>query len=196
MDVFRPSPEMRVLDVGVTSDKAHPESNYFEKLYPYPDRITCVGTEDGSHLEHEYPGLKYLRIQPEQPLPFVANEFDIVFSNAVVEHVGSRQAQARFLQEVCRVGKSCFVTTPNRWFPVEHHTGLPIIHFLPARTFRSLIRRSRYEFWSTESTLNLLTGRQFADMFSPGVNVKVKKIRVIGMASNLIAYGNTSGYNG
>ena len=80
-------------------------------------------------------------MQPGEPLPFRDGEFDVVFSNAVVEHVGSRTAQAAFVGELCRVGKSFFITTPNRWFPVEHHTGLPLLHYLPASVFRSLLRR-------------------------------------------------------
>ena len=50
MEVMRPGPETTVLDVGVTSDERYRESNYFEQMYPYPHNITCVGTEDGSHL--------------------------------------------------------------------------------------------------------------------------------------------------
>src|SRR5690242_21155125 len=96
MAYFRPNSEMSVLDVGVTSDDSFQESNYFEKLYPFPQRITCVGTEDGSHLEQQYPGLKYLRVQAGEQLPFDDNAFDIVFSNAVIEHVGSRTAQRAF----------------------------------------------------------------------------------------------------
>ena len=194
MDVLRPDREMRVLDVGVTSDSAQPESNYFEKLYPYPDRITCVGTEDGSHLEREYPGLKYSQVLPGQSLPFATKEFDIVFSNAVIEHVGSRRSQAEFAREACRVGKKFFITTPNRWFPIEHHTGLPLIHFFPAKIYRALIRRTRYEYWSSEETLNLLTVRQFVNLFPPAIEVRVEKARVFGVTSNLMAYGNTSEY--
>ena len=28
---------------------------------------------------------------------------------------------------------SVFVTTPNRWFPLEVHTLLPFVHWLPGR---------------------------------------------------------------
>ena len=91
-----------------------------------------MGTEDGSHLEERYPGLSYKQVQPGDPLPFRDAEFDVVFSNAVLEHVGSRSAQAAFVRELCRVGKAFFITTPNRWFPIEHHTGLPMLHYLPA----------------------------------------------------------------
>ena len=56
-----------------------------------------------------------------------------MFSNAVVEHVGDRERQSRFVSEALRVGRSVFLTTPNRWFPVEVHTRLPLVHWLPER---------------------------------------------------------------
>lgn len=182
---------MRVLDVGVTSDTIHPESNLFEKLYPYPEQITCVGTEDGSHLEAKYSGLRFSQIVAGQNLPFGDGEFDIVFSNAVIEHVGSRRAQAAFVREICRVGKGFFITTPNRWFPVEHHTGLPLLHFLPPASFRAIIRNSRYSYWATEETLNLLTAGEFIGLFPDSVDARLSRAKVAGITSNLAVYGNS-----
>ena len=131
MRELTPGPDATVLDIGVTSDTTFRESNYFEKLYPHPHRITCVGTEDGSHLMHQFPGLRYQQVSAGSSLPFRDREFDIVFSNAVIQHTGSRRQQAAFAREACRVGKAFFITTPCRWFPFEHHTGLPFLHYLP-----------------------------------------------------------------
>lgn len=50
----------------------------------------------------------------------------------MIEHVGSREAQKAFVAELARVAKVVFLTAPNRWFPVEHHTGLPLAHYHPA----------------------------------------------------------------
>ena len=44
--------------------------------------------------------------------------FDVVFSNAVIEHVGGEEEQLRFVAEALRVGRRAFITTPNRLFPV------------------------------------------------------------------------------
>jgi SAM-dependent methyltransferase len=181
MAYFRPTPNHSVLDVGVTSDISFQESNYFEKLYPYPQSITCVGTEDGSHLEQQYPGLKYL--------PFGDKSFDIVFSNAVIEHVGSRADQAAFVAELCRVGKTFFITTPNRWFPVEHHTGLPLLHWLPPELYRALLRHTRFHYWSREEHLNILTGASFLRLFPATIKPRIERVRVAGICSNLVAMG-------
>lgn len=64
-------------------------------------------------------------------LPYTNNEFDIVFSNSVIEHVGTFEDQKRFAEEIRRVAKSYWVQTPNRHFPVETHLIAPFIHFLP-----------------------------------------------------------------
>lgn len=189
VDRMKPGPRTRVLDIGVTSDERYRESNYFEQMYPYPHNITCVGTEDGSHLARRYAGLTYARIQPGVPLPFADGEFDIVFSNAVLEHVGSREAQGAFLRELCRVGRAFFVTTPNRWFPFEHHTGLPLLHYLPPSTFRALLRNTRYHYWSEESNLNILTGRELLRLFPSTVSVQVRSVRLFGVPTNLAAFG-------
>jgi SAM-dependent methyltransferase len=189
MDVMRPGPDTTVLDVGVTSDQVHEESNYFEQMYPYPQKVTCVGTEDGSHLSRRHPGLTYLQVLSGEPLPFPDADFDVVFSNAVLEHVGTRLQQADFVRELCRVSTSFFITTPNRWFPFEHHTGLPFLQYLPGAAFRAVLRRTRYEHWSHESNLNILTAGAFRRLFPPGVAVEIRRVRLLGMSSNLVAFG-------
>jgi SAM-dependent methyltransferase len=195
METFAPTAATTVLDVGVTSDRSFQESNYFERMYPYPHNVSCVGTEDGSHLPAQYPGLQYQQVIAGEPLPFPDGQFDIVFSNAVLEHVGSRSEQMRFLGEICRVGKAFFITTPNRWFPVEHHTGLPFIHYLPPSVFRGMIRNTRYKYWSEEAHLNILTAGQLRRLFPASVDVQVHRISFMGLPSNLIAFGS-SNHNG
>ncbi len=51
----------------------------------------------------------------------------------MIEHVGGRDRQEAFVREALRVGRRVFLTTPNRWFPVEVHTRLPLVHWLPDR---------------------------------------------------------------
>ena len=191
MTVFAPGAAARVLDVGVTSDARQQESNFFEQLYPYPTQVTAVGTEDGSHLAEQYRGLKYQSVEPGSSLPFSTNQFDIVFSNAVLEHTGCRASQAAFLKEVCRVGKRFFITTPNRWFPVEHHTGLPFLHFLPCAVYRAVLAKTSYGYWADEAHLNMLSRGALRRMLPSGVKGRVETVRLLGLASNLIAFGDS-----
>lgn len=61
-------------------------------------------------------------------LPFQDEEFDFVFSNAVIEHVGNESDQILFIKEHARVGKNWMITTPNRLFPIESHTQILFRH--------------------------------------------------------------------
>ena len=74
-------------------------------------------------------------------LPFRDNDFDIVFSNSVIEHVGSVENQRKFAQEIARVGKSYWVQTPNRGFPIEQHMLLPFVHLLPRKWQPLIVNR-------------------------------------------------------
>jgi hypothetical protein len=64
-------------------------------------------------------------------IPFPAREFDVVFSNSVIEHLGSYENQRKMADEIRRVGKRCFVQTPSKWFPLEPHFLFPAFQFLP-----------------------------------------------------------------
>lgn len=190
MDVMQPSRESRVLDIGVTKDMIFRESNFFERLYPHKDRIVCVGTEHGAHLEQLYPGLRFVPIQPGHRLPFADQAFDFVFSNAVIEHVGSAESQSAFVSEACRVGARVFIVTPNRWFPVEHHTGVPLLHYLPPAVYRRILGWTSLRYWSREENLNLLGADGLAALFPDGYPVRAKRLGIgVGVfKSNLVAF--------
>jgi len=62
---------------------------------------------------------------------FADGEFDIVFSNSVIEHVGNDECRMQMAKEIQRVGKKYFVQTPNFYFPIEPHFMYPFFQFLP-----------------------------------------------------------------
>jgi ubiquinone/menaquinone biosynthesis C-methylase UbiE len=188
-------PSETVLDIGVTSDQDNEISNFFEALYPHKAQITAVGLDDASFLEHLYPGVKFARADA-RALPFVDNAFDFVFSNAVIEHVGSRKQQQQFLRELLRVSrKGVFITTPNRWFPIEFHSVLPLLHWLPPNTFRRSLRLLGKSFLANEQNLNLLSARNLAQLaHHAGVkNASLLNVRLGGWPSNLILYVRRAG---
>ncbi len=71
-------------------------------------------------------------------LPFADGQFDLVFSNSVIEHVGNSLEKSEFAKECQRVGKELYVQTPNRWFPIEPHIIAFLIHWLPRNLYKKL----------------------------------------------------------
>jgi SAM-dependent methyltransferase len=175
-DLLQPGPETTVVDVGVTDAPfgAGSTDNFFEALYPWPERITGVG-----HTELERFSAAFLQVRAVRAdgrdLPFANAEFDIAFSNAVVEHVaGGREGQRQFVHELCRVAGRVFVTTPNRRFPIEVHTLLPFVHWLP--------KGPRDRLLPFDDVLDPLSAKDLAALFPYSV-------RVINTGMTLIAVG-------
>ena len=114
--------------------------NFFEAMYPWPERITAVGNTELDRFAAAFPRVRAVRADGRE-LPFADGAFDLGFSNAVVEHVaGGRDGSGGSSHELCRVARRVFVTTPNRWFPLEPHTLLPLVHWLPAGARDALMR--------------------------------------------------------
>jgi methyltransferase family protein len=177
-----------VLDIGATSDTTYEASNYLERWYPHKHMITALGLDDASFLCAQYPGLRFVRGDAFQ-LPFRDEAFDVLHASAVIEHVGSFARQCAFVRECCRVARrAVFITTPNRWFPVEFHTVLPLVHWLPKPVFRSVMRRSGRAFFAEEANLNLMDEQDLRDSAaaSPGFAYQVTAVSLAGLRSNLL----------
>jgi SAM-dependent methyltransferase len=156
LEEMRPGPETSVLDVGADElgfgdAPACATMNFFEELYPWQERITAVGLHDGGAFRRRYPHVRYVQ-GDACALPFGDGEFDLYFSNAVIEHVGGEERQRAFVTEALRVARRVFVTTPNRWFPLEVHTRLPFVHWLPERAADRAYELARKE-WAKENHL-------------------------------------------
>ena len=69
------------------------------------------------------------------------------------------------------------ITTPNRWFPVEVHTRLPLVHWLPDAASHPVYRAVGKGF-ATEN--HLLSRRNLASLF-PG------RVRIVNLGLTLVA---------
>jgi hypothetical protein len=152
---MQPPSTATILDIGA-SDVDTLEANTLEKNYPYPDKITCGVIGDATQLRAMHPQITVAPIVPGERLPFADRSFDIAYSNAVIEHVGGAKQRRFFVEEMLRVAHSIFIIAPNAWFPVEHHTSIPLLHYTPT-LFRRAVRGTMYDHWSRIENLDFIT---------------------------------------
>ncbi len=183
--LFQPRQEDRVLDVGASGEIFLRYT--LEDVYPHPERIVAGGYE-----LREVLSARRLYQLPQHAvfdgcrLPFPDKSFDLVFSNAVIEHILGEGRQVQFAREIMRVGKSWFVTTPNYWFPFESHYHLPFIQFLPRAAHRPYNRLLGTHIPKGEvQELALLSARQLRQLFPA---CRVAKVRATFWPETLVAY--------
>jgi hypothetical protein len=178
MEVFQPTAADRILDVGGA------DGSFFSALYPWPECVVVVDLRCGAlqQLSRSRPVLgNGLR------LPFADCAFDIVWSNATIEHVGGFARQQQFAGEIRRIAQGYFLTTPWKGFPIELHYKVPFYQFVPKRVQRWLIdhfsigwrEKGRWE------EVNLLWHRQLRKLFPDAHTLKQ---RVTPWPESLIAY--------
>ena len=188
MDLVKPLPWETILDVGV-APYSNRGTNFLERMYLYPERITALSNDDPERYRNFrtlFPGVN-LVFGDARRLDYPDNYFEIGFSNAVIEHVGERQEQCRFVHELIRVSRRVFITTPNYWFPVDFHTLIPLAHWLPPAHRKLIYRLMGMERWADPSRLNLVSEKKFLSLFPENVKVTIYKQRVVGLTSSLIA---------
>ena len=127
--------------------------NLIEKgIFEILPHVTVSGMESDSSF---WP--KWVKADGRK-LPFGNDSFDFVFSNAVVEHVGSEVDQLDFVNEHDRVGKNWVFTTPNRLFPIESHTQIVLLHMKKG--------------WSNGDVTRLLSKKDLKAILPPGAKIK------------------------
>jgi hypothetical protein len=165
--ICQPSPHDSILDVGV-SDVVNDAANVLERKYPHLERITAVGLGAGTEFRAAFPAVTYLRHEANLALPFADTAFDVAVSNAVLEHVGSCAHQELFLRELIRVARKVFVSVPNRFFPIEHHTAIPLLQFSDT-TFALVCRWTGKNEWAQERNLILMSKRGLKELAPAGI---------------------------
>ena len=177
----------KLLDIG-TSPVNNKYQNYLIHKYPYKKKITCASDLQLKEIKKKYPEIKTLQCDGRK-IPLKNKSFDIVMSNATIEHVGNYNNQKKFVKEAMRLSKRLvFIATPNRYFPIDFHTLIPLIHWLPKKIHRFILKKIGLDFFSKEKNLNLLSDNELKKICSSLQikNYEINKIRVLGFCTNLV----------
>lgn len=147
----------------------------------------------------DHPALSSIVGDARSMTMFTDGEFDVVFSNSVIEHLRNFAGQQRMANEVRRVGQRYFVQTPNRNFPLEPHFLVPGFQFFPFALQVALIRKFNLGWHkrqpAIEDALNiitehrLLTRRELQILFP---EARIYRERVLGLTKSFIVYAGWS----
>jgi SAM-dependent methyltransferase len=116
MNHFHPDPSRKILDIGFAEKEYSPVDNFIEKTYPYPNMLTALGIESTKSFRKRYPKVKAVQYNGDV-FPFANKEFDICWSNAVIEHVGDEDKQITFIKKIMRVGRHALYYYAQQVFP-------------------------------------------------------------------------------
>jgi len=193
-DLLSPDEHTKILDVGA---EVSPDMDRGLQLIDRCQRKSNISainlSEEHIHkIRNTYPEINAC-VGNACNLPFPDKSFDVVYSNAVIEHVGNYENQRKMASEIMRVGKSWFVATPNRWYPFEFHLRLPFVTWLPWHGYRWFSRiisynhvKKRYVSGLDRRDLRLLSAAELSRMFSGSTIIKS---RVTFMAETLCVFG-------
>lgn len=176
----------KILDVGFNDLEHSTVDNYIEKKYPYQANITALGMVSKDRFSKKYPLVNAV-IYDGKKFPFNDKDFNICWSNAVIEHVGSFADQLYFLKEMCRVSEYIFFTTPNKHFPIEVHTRALLLHIFSKKLFERYLDFIGKK-WATGHYMNLLTYRQIIKLIQSAniSNFKIYRNRLLGFTLDFV----------
>ena len=178
-----------LLDIGTTNDAKLSSSNFFCRMFDKISKHKSISNQKITNSRFE----KCLKksITSNFSKKEINNlKSDLVISSAVIEHVGNFNNQTKKVRNMIQLSKKyVIITTPNRFFPVEVHTKLPLIHWLPKKIFRRILFFLHMDYFAYEKNLNLLNIielKRILDTFSRKISYKIYTIRFLGFVSNFL----------
>ncbi len=117
----------KILDVGGEPDYWEHSIRRAKDLYQHCE-IVCVNPKT---FESHSKNIRCVIGNATDMSEFEDKSFDIVFSNAVIEHVGDFKKQAKMAANMQRIGRYYFIHSANYYFPIEPHYFFPFANRLP-----------------------------------------------------------------
>jgi hypothetical protein len=194
--------QTRILDLG--SEDGRNIRSVLAGLDITPANVHIADIDAGAvNRGHDQYGYTPIVLSESEVLPFDDRAFDVVYCSSVIEHVTVPKSevwsihsgrvfrerawtrQRAFANEIRRVAKSYFVQTPNANFPVESHTWLPFIGYLPRPLqLATLGVTNRVWIKRTAPDWNLLRRRQMQELFP---DAEIVNESTLGLVKSLMA---------
>jgi hypothetical protein len=173
---------MRVLDLGGTAIS-------WQVLGMRPEHVTVV------NLEHaDVPHPDWMKIMHADACTGGFGQYDMVFSNSLMEHLGGHARRQKFAEVVRESAPLWWVQTPYRYFPIEPHWMFPCFQFLPFRarlavcrhwnTLHEPARKDRTEAAELVASIELISVTEMRGYFPSG---EIWYDRVAGVPKSLVA---------
>ena len=179
-----------VLDIGTTSDTLNKSSNVIVKNLKNIKNFNSISDQkiDSSFFKKTLQKSITEDFSDEEIEEFKS---DLVVSNATIEHVGNFNNQKKMLSNIIKLSnKMIIITTPNRFHPLEFHTKIPLIHWLPKSIYRKILKFLKMPFYSKEENLNLLSKGDFTKLLiNENISYEFKYIKFLSFKSNLVFVG-------
>ena len=176
-----------VLDIGTTSDNINASSNLIIKNLKNIKNLYSI-SDQKVNLPHFDKTLQ--KSITESFSQNEINEFksDLVISNATIEHVGNKENQKKMIDNMIKFSRKLFIIiTPNKFHPLDFHTKIPFIHWLPKIIHKKILKMLNLSFYAKEENLNLLSKSDILNLINKDeMEYEFKFIRLMFFKSNLI----------
>ncbi|MBD1163493.1 hypothetical protein IDG53_02690 [Pelagibacterales bacterium SAG-MED11] len=179
-----------VLDIGTTNDTKNKSSNFIVKNLKNIKNFNSISDQ---LITSSFFKKNLQKSITENFSEYEIENFksDLVISNATIEHVGNYDNQKLMFDNMIKLCKKMIIiSTPYRYHPLEFHTKIPLIHWLPKNIHRKILKNIGLTFFSKEENLNLLSKSDFNNFVeSKKIKGEFRYIKFLFFKSNLIFIG-------
>lgn len=178
---------IKILDVGGTT-------SYWENRGFHENPLFCITLLNLFAQPAKHKNIISVKGNATDLSNFQDKEFDIVFSNSVIEHLYTYENQKKMSAEVQRVGKYHFIQTPNKHFFIEPHFLLPFFQYFPKQLKYSILvktKLSRGRKWNEKfaaryvEEIDLISFKRIKVLFPQS---EIHKEKVLGMIKSFTAH--------
>lgn len=169
---------IKILDIG--------GSDYYWKSPGFNDEenytIEIMNLEDQD--TDNFKNISFIKKDVRDMNNIKDSEYDLVYSNSLIEHLNTFEEQKKLASEIMRIGKNYFIQTPNFYFPVESHFLLPFFQFLSDDMKTKLVSNFNLGWFEKQTdivkarelatSVRLLTEKELKEIF-PGCEIYKEK---------------------